>query len=305
MSKIMFRQRYFLDRTNWAGTKSKNPLIVNFGGEYPVEGDLQNLGVINEAATKFGALVLYIEHRFYGMSVPFGSIDIALGDANVRECLNSEQALEDFPLIILGVRKKLFNQHTKIIVTGCSYAGMLAAWFRLKYPNIAIGALAASAPVFYFEPSIPSQWENEFCSIVSNDFKVVNEKCYQRIRKSWDIIDKISLQELEGSAHLADVFKSCSPFISAWDLKHSLLKYYSYSAQYNGHYNGGIGKVCDEIIRAPDDDVLGGIARSVLNGRPCYDLEYYMDTNTTTTSSVFENNAARAWDWQELVCSSI
>lgn len=46
---------------------------------------------------------------------------------------------------------------------------MLAAWMRLKYPHIAIGALASSAPILQFEDIVPPQ---TFYDIVSNDFKV-------------------------------------------------------------------------------------------------------------------------------------
>lgn len=49
------------------------------------------------------------------------------------------------------------------------YVIVLAAWMRLKYPHIAIGAVAASAPILQFEDIVPS---DTFYRIVSADFKV-------------------------------------------------------------------------------------------------------------------------------------
>lgn len=48
---------------------------------------------------------------------------------------------------------------------------MLAAWFRLKYPHIAIGALASSAPILHFDDIIP---QTSFYDAVSQDFKVIS-----------------------------------------------------------------------------------------------------------------------------------
>ncbi|KAL2935052.1 Prolyl carboxy peptidase like protein 5 [Bienertia sinuspersici] len=42
---------------------------------------------------KFKALVLYIEHRFYGESTPLENIDIALEDIKIRGCFTSAQVL--------------------------------------------------------------------------------------------------------------------------------------------------------------------------------------------------------------------
>ena len=36
-----------------------------------------------------------------------------------------------------------------VLTVGGSYAGELAAWMRMKYPEVVDGALSSSAPLFY------------------------------------------------------------------------------------------------------------------------------------------------------------
>uniref|UniRef100_A0A453T5H5 Uncharacterized protein n=1 Tax=Aegilops tauschii subsp. strangulata TaxID=200361 RepID=A0A453T5H5_AEGTS len=47
---------------------------------------------------------------------------------------------------------------------------VLASWFRLKYPHVAIGALASSAPILHFDDI--TLWSS-FHDTVSQDFKVI------------------------------------------------------------------------------------------------------------------------------------
>jgi lysosomal Pro-X carboxypeptidase len=54
------------------------------------------------------------------------------------------------------------------IEMGLEMYTVLAAWFRIKYPHIAIGAVAASAPILQFEDIVPT---DTFYRIVSSDFK--------------------------------------------------------------------------------------------------------------------------------------
>ena len=55
---------------------------------------------------------------------------------------------------------------------------MLASWFRLKYPHVAIGALASSAPILQFDYITP--WSS-FYDAVSQDYKVlmIDNRQYQ------------------------------------------------------------------------------------------------------------------------------
>lgn len=62
--------------------------------------------------------------------------------------LNSEQALADLAYFIIAMNKKHnFPAETKWVVFGCSYAGSLATWMRIKYPHLVYAAYASSAPL--------------------------------------------------------------------------------------------------------------------------------------------------------------
>ena len=61
--------------------------------------------------------------------------------------LSSEQALADLAYFIESKTREYKLNSNKWIVFGGSYPGSLAAWFRLKYPHLAYGAVASSAPL--------------------------------------------------------------------------------------------------------------------------------------------------------------
>ncbi|CAI0430126.1 unnamed protein product [Linum tenue] len=81
---------------------------------------------------------------------------------------------------------------------------VLAAWFRLKYPHVAIGALASSAPILDFD-DLTSPYS--FASIVTHDFRSESESCYRVIKESYDLITHTATQpggveKLRSSFHL-------------------------------------------------------------------------------------------------------
>ncbi|GAY67004.1 hypothetical protein CUMW_253280, partial [Citrus unshiu] len=83
--------------------------------------------------------------------------------------------LADYAEILLHIKKTLSAEMSPIIVVGASYGGMLAAWFRLKYPHIALGEVASSAPILYFDNITPS---NAYYDLVSKDFRDYLEFMY-------------------------------------------------------------------------------------------------------------------------------
>lgn len=121
-----------------------------------------------EIAQEFDALLVFAEHRYYGESMPYGDRSFDKGRTGY---LTSQQALADYVDLITylrhngsyashrqkplavgnayedsdGMQPDADGKRTEwpgshpVIAFGGSYGGMLAAWFRMKYPAIIEG----------------------------------------------------------------------------------------------------------------------------------------------------------------------
>jgi len=143
----VWRQRFFANVTYFAGENA--PVFLCVGGEGPalearvVQDGGMHCGHMMDMAREVGALVLALEHRFYGKSMPrpdFSNKSLAL--------LSSEQALGDLASFHEhATRLYGLSSKNKWVTFGGSYPGMLAGWARLKLPHLIHAAVASSAPV--------------------------------------------------------------------------------------------------------------------------------------------------------------
>ncbi|KAJ4810571.1 Serine carboxypeptidase S28 family protein [Rhynchospora pubera] len=221
----LFNQKYLMNSTYWnRGPGHHGPIFVYTGNEGNIEWFAENTGFMFDIAPKFGALLIFIEHRFYGESLPFGNNSYK--DAESLGYLTSTQALADYAILIRSLKQNLSAEASPVVVFGGSYGGMLAAWFRLKYPHIAIGALSSSAPILQFDYITP--WSS-FYDAVSQDFKDESMNCFEVIKGSWDeIITKGSTKK--GLWELSKTFKACQAVQSVWSFRDWLWSSYTYTA---------------------------------------------------------------------------
>ncbi|KAM4846065.1 lysosomal Pro-X carboxypeptidase [Thomomys bottae] len=202
-----FKQRYLISDRHW---KEDGGSILFYTGN---EGDIvwfsNNTGFMWDVAEELNAMLVFAEHRYYGKSLPFG--EHSFKDSRHLNFLTSEQALVDFVELIKYLKRAIPGAEKQpVIAIGGSYGGMLAAWLRMKYPHIVVGALAASAPIWHFEDLVPC---GVFMKIVTADFKKTNPNCSQSIRKSWEAINRLAGSG-SGLLWLTETFHLCSPLTS-------------------------------------------------------------------------------------------
>ncbi|KAM0930447.1 hypothetical protein ACQ4PT_001122 [Festuca glaucescens] len=205
-SSRVFSQKYLLNDTFWrkpTGAAAAGPLFVYTGNEGDIEWFATNTGFMFDIAPEFGALLVFIEHRFYGESMPFGNDSYK--SADTLGYLTSTQALADFAILITSLKSNLSVPDAPVVVFGGSYGGMLASWFRLKYPHVAMGAVASSAPILHFDNITP--WSS-FYEAVSEDFKSESLNCFTVIKSVWDVLD-VRGSNATGLLELSKTFRAC------------------------------------------------------------------------------------------------
>lgn len=160
-----FKQRYFT-QTQY-GKNQNSPVFYYICGEAECNGISPNSTVVQQAR-KYGAYIVAIEHRYYGKSQPFSELTV-----ENLQYLNTDEVIADLANFQTVIMKKN-NWNGPWIAIGGSYAGALSAYYRLKHPELVVGALSSSGPV---------EAKLEFGEYDANTTLVAGPECRDAIRE--------------------------------------------------------------------------------------------------------------------------
>jgi pimeloyl-ACP methyl ester carboxylesterase len=223
-----WKQRYFVDETFWCGNGC--PILLLIGNEAPA-GPISSYMYMYGLASKHSALMVVLEHRFYGASTPH-MMDLSTRNLNF---LTSEQALADLAVFLqyfcsfdprkpdtqssppLRLKATTANA-SKVVAFGYSYGGALAAWAKLKYPSLLAGAVASSAPLHVEENF--EQYHELVAVAMTNPFVGGSEACSSTIKEGVTALRDlvVSTTPMGTDPSLPVALRPCTPIASADDL---------------------------------------------------------------------------------------
>jgi len=294
-----------LDRNNGA-------IFVYAGNEGPIEDFYYNTGFMFDQAPEFGATIIFPEHRYYGVSWPFG--EDSFTNENLHY-LTIEQAVADFVLVIEGYKVQN-NLDLPVVAFGGSYGGMLAAALRIHYPNVVDIALAASAPIPQaLNGGVPG---TTFFNSVTEDYKQIDPSCPTGIKKAFNELDQA--RQVGDYEKLGDLFLTCDPIATDKDANHLILWArnafvllamldYPYPTDFLGPLPGWPVKTsCHAFLEHSQASLLVGLREAVApaynatGDKQCFDIyaEYIECADQTGCGT---GTDAKAWDYQ--ACTDI
>ncbi|XP_015371392.1 PREDICTED: lysosomal Pro-X carboxypeptidase-like [Diuraphis noxia] len=319
-----FRMKYLINDTYWE--RENGPIFFYAGNEGAIEMFCENTGFMWEIAEEFRALIVFAEHRYYGVSMPYGNK--SFDDISRVGYLTSQQALADYVDLITYLRHngsytdraELYqtgdiydtgvdgtpapSAANPVIAFGGSYGGMLAAWFRIKYPAIIEGAIASSAPIWQFTGMTPC---NAFYRVTSSVYTDTSVECGLTILASWKAIDNVT-KTVDGKTWLSQKWNLCSPLTNDGDvstLKQWVSELYVNLAMINYPYPANfltplpgnpVKEVCKPMKNHKEDEftLLGSVFRGL--------SVYFNYTGTSQCLDILSSSAPtlgeKGWNYQ-------
>jgi pimeloyl-ACP methyl ester carboxylesterase len=276
-----YLQRFYVDDQYYDG---EGPVFYSIGGEGTLTGPPS--GYIATLGKSYKALLISLEHRFYGESIPNGNV---LTD-NLKY-LTVEQAMADLNAFTTYYKSNIDKrtQRSKWFVFGGSYPGALASWYRTAYPDASVGSLSSSGVVDCiidfdeFDMQVSAAAGNK----CSDDLKRVQSAFSRTINED---------SKTKGLQSSLSMF-NCEKDMSETDFYYMIADSWSMAIQYSSKT-----QLCSTLAKVPESATDAERMQNFAD----FSLEYwgkdfcsggFYNTKQLSDPARWETNS-RSWRWQ-------
>ncbi|XP_063920560.1 putative serine protease K12H4.7 isoform X2 [Zophobas morio] len=300
--RYLFNDQYFDPNTG-------GPVFLMIGGEGEAPVEWMTGGSWVDDAEKHGALLLQLEHRYYGKSHPTED----MSTENLKY-LTSQQALADLATFITAMNKNYsLPSDVKWIAFGGSYPGSLAAWLRFKYPHLVHGAVSSSSPLL-----AKVDFSNYF-KVVRESLAAYSDDCVAAVQQGVREIGTL-LKDEGGRKNLNKIFNLCTPIQESLEKPLDISNFYEMIAdnfgevvQENGanrnssqaNANITIDAVCEILVNQTIGSHVNRLGKVndlllITRDEKCMDYQYekMIDSLRNVSWDSEEDEGDRQWMYQ-------
>lgn len=299
-----WRQRFWVNDTFWQAGGKAGPVFLYLEGEGTGSPYSVLQGEHVELAAVHGALVISLEHRFYGASLPRTDLTV---DSLVY--LSSHQAVGDIAHFLRGYVSptyKISFPQTAVVTFGGSYPGALSAWTRLRIPHLVTIGVSTSSPV---EASFDFVGYNY---VVGKSLALEtiggSAACASAVRDAFVALDAALAAGGATATAAGKMFSSCQDLgvADANDIMWAASNYGGLIqglVQYNDEGAGLDVRGLCTIMNATENSAVENLASAVkqMLGGGCSDnsySDYVVQAGNTTANPAAYGLGLRQWMWQ-------
>ncbi|CAK4147882.1 unnamed protein product [Aphanomyces euteiches] len=201
--------RYYVNDAYYKGPGS--PVFLYVEGESPADP----FWIINEnvhiviLAKKLGALLVSIEHRFYGKSQPLPDWSVeSFKYLTMRQAVDDIAHFQDY-----FSQSRNLTKDTKWVTFGGSYPGQITAYTKLFHPERFAGAVASSATI-----NLITDYPG-YAETVADDMKKKGgQQCLDTLRAGLKAVHQlVASNKTEDKATLKKLFNPCDEIVTELD----------------------------------------------------------------------------------------
>ncbi|CAF0704571.1 unnamed protein product [Brachionus calyciflorus] len=299
-----WKQRYWVNDEFFE--RESGPVFLMIGGEGEENPIWMKKGNWVVLAQKYNALLVMLEHRFYGKSRPTEDMS-----TDNLKYLSSEQGLADLATFRQFIHTSFnLTNSNKWISFGGSYPGSLSAWFRLKYPHLVHAAVSSSAPMLALVNF------TDYLVVVNNSLYLYSPSCPRFIAQAMSQIEGLMMTP-GGRSTLEKLFRTCDSIDSDLDVANfysAVIGNFEEAVQYNKDNRLSrnttitIDLLCDTMDQGSIGDPLTRYA--TVNdifleeyGQKCLDISYkkFIDEMKSVSWESSASEGGRQWTYQTCV----
>ncbi|KAL4715349.1 hypothetical protein ACJJTC_015120 [Scirpophaga incertulas] len=266
-----FPLRFYYNKLN----ATDKHMVLFVGGEWSVSTNWVTAGFPYDLASIIGASMFYPEQRYYGHTRPTADTEV-----ESLRYLTTDNALRDLAQFIGYIKSDAFEngqyKSGKVVLVGCSSAGMKSTWLKQMYPHLVDVVVSHSGPLIVKE-NFP-----EYLEVVTTVMRAEGgEACTSSVKQAVnDVI--AATATFEGRQLISNMFNTCTILdsnapLDLFTLFNDAITY-AFSALVQYAAPGDVAAACKELTDPSIPSAMRRMANWVNKNRPnpskCFETRY-------------------------------